>query len=191
MKIDQPDKPFEAEESKGDKIEIKINKSGPLVLGQYILHPFVKIHIVDLNTYMYLAKSDINKPGVFNNEKCAYYNSYKTQFEYPKNDFYMPITTKHYDLRRKAENFCSWYEEFVIDISVEEFLKPNNVILFEILDYSPALLLDGSKLLNSDNMMPIAWGFLRPNGKARQHLADSKIQLYYYKGTHSKQRRHK
>lgn len=103
----------------------------------------------------------------------------------------MPITTKHYDLREKAENFCSWYENFIIDISVEEFLKPNNVILFEILDYSPALLLENSKLLNSDNMVPVAWGFLRPVGKVRQHLADSKIQLYYYKGTHSKQRRHK
>jgi len=70
-------------------------------------------------------------------------------------------------------------------------LNPNVVILFEILDYSAALLLDKSKKLNSDNMLPIAWGFLRPIGQAKQHLADSQIQLYYYKGSHTKQRRRK
>jgi len=191
MKRDKPFELFSNEEFKSDKIEIKINKSGPLELTQYILHPFVKIHLVDLNTYKYLAKQDIETPGVYNNESAAYFNSFKTHFEYPTVDFYLPLATKHYDLRRKAENFASWYESFVVDIRVEDFLKPGVVVLFEILDYSPALLLDKSKKLNSDNMLPIAWGFLRPIGQSRQHLADSQIQLYYYRGSHTKERRAK
>lgn len=189
MKQDKPYQLFSNEEFKGNKIEIKINKSGPLELDQFILHPFVKVHIVDLNTYKYLAKSDPLVPGVYNNETAAYYNAFKTHFEYPKVDYYLPLATRHYDLRPKAENYCSWYENFVIDCKVEDFLRPNVVILFEILDYSPALILDNSKQLNADNMLPVCWGFLRPIGQARQHLADSKIQLYRYKGRHSKQRR--
>lgn len=191
MKQDKPFELFESEEDKTNKIEIKINKSGPLDLDQYILHPFVKVHIVDLNTYKYLAKPDPVVPGVYNNESAAYYNSYKTHFEYPRMDYYLPLATRHYDLRPKAENYCSWYESFVIDVRAEEFLRPNVIIMFEILDYSPAMILDKSKKLNADNMLPIAWGFLRPIGQASQHLADSKIQLYYYRGNHTKQRRYK
>lgn len=191
MKNDKPFQLFESEEDRNKKIEIKINKSGPLVLDQFILHPFVRIHVVDLNTYKYLAKSNPNTPGVYNNESGCYYNAYKTHFEYPRVDYYLPLSTAHYDLRPKAENYCSWYENFVLDVRVEEFLKPNVVVLFEVLDYSPALILDKSKRLNADNFLPIAWGFIRPIGQARQHLADSKIQLYHYKGKHSKQRRNK
>ncbi|CAI2382709.1 unnamed protein product [Moneuplotes crassus] len=191
MRNDQIFEEFKGEEYKSNKIEIKINKSGPLALDQYILHPFVKVHLVDLRTYKYLAKANMDIPGVYNREKISYYNSHKVHFQHPNVDYYLPLSTAHYDLRDKAENFCSWYESFSVDIRVEDFLNPYVVILFEILDYSAALLLENSKKLNADKMLPIAWGFLRPIGCARQHLADSQIQLYYYKGRHTKERRMK
>lgn len=53
------------------------------------------------------------------------------------------------------------------------------------------MILENSKHLNADNFLPIAWGFLRPMGVACQHLADSEIQLYYYKGKHDSKFRHK
>jgi len=191
MKNDQPYKPFDSPNESQHKIEIKINKSGPLDLDQFILHPFVKVHIIDLNTYKYLAKRDPIVPGVFNNETMSYYNSYKTHFECPRVDYYLPMSTTHYDLRPKAENFCSWYQNFVVDIDTKDLLQPHIILMFEILDYSPALILDKSAKLNADNFLPIAWGFLRPIGQAGQHLADSKVQLYHYKGKHSKERRYK
>ena len=86
----------------------------------------------------------------------------------------------------------SWtFSKVLINVKAEHFLRPNVIILFEVLDYSPALILESSKMLNADNFLPIAWGFIRPIGAAWQHLADSKVQLYYYKGTHSKYRRYK
>jgi jouberin len=191
MKAEESHKLFENEEDKTNKIEIKITKSGPLSMDKFILHPFVRVHIVDLKTYKYLAKQDPRTPGVFNQEHASYYNSYKTHFECPTIDYYLPLTTTHYDLRPKAENFCSWYQSFVVDVNAEHFLRPEVVLLFEILDYSPALILDNSKRLNADNFLPIAWGYLRPIGQARQHLAESKIQLYYYKGSHTKKRSYK
>ena len=191
MKQDLPEHPFDDEGFERKKIEIKILKSGSLILNQYILHPFVRVHIVDLETYKYLAKTDSLKAGVFNNETAAYYNSFKNHFEAKEVDYYLPLWTSHYDLRPKAENFWSWYQTFIIDLNVEYFLRPNVILLFEILDYSPALILEDSSKLNADNFLPIAWGFLRPIGTACQHLADSKVQLYYYKGYHSKKMRYK
>ena len=37
-------------------------------MNKNILHPFVRIHIVDMETGKYLAKSDKSKPGVYNKE---------------------------------------------------------------------------------------------------------------------------
>lgn len=68
MKQDAPRYPFNSDADRKKRINISIDRSGPLVLDQYVLHPFVKIHIVDLNTLKYLAKTDPRKPGVYNNE---------------------------------------------------------------------------------------------------------------------------
>lgn len=105
MKQDLPERPFNSEEDKYKEIQIKINKSGPLELNQYILHPFVKIHIVDLDTYMYLAKATPLLPAVYNKETSGYYNSFKNHFQVNNVDYYLPVSTMHYDLRPKAENF--------------------------------------------------------------------------------------
>ena len=191
MKQDLPEHPFDEDEDKFKKIDIKVLKSGPLAMNQYILHPFVKIHIVDLETWKYLAKKDPKEPGVFNRETSAYYNSFKVHFDCQNVEYYLPFWTSHYDLRPKAENFWSWYQKFTINVNAEYFLRPNVVLLFEILDFSSVLILEESSKLNSDNFLPIAWGFLRPIGSACRHLSDSKIQLYYYKESFSKKQHYK
>ena len=38
-------------------LKIKINETGSLILDPNMLHPFVRIHIIDMDTYKYLAKS--------------------------------------------------------------------------------------------------------------------------------------
>lgn len=38
-------------------MKIKIMETGSLLLDSNMIHPFVRIHIVDMNTYKYLAKS--------------------------------------------------------------------------------------------------------------------------------------
>jgi len=43
-------------------------------MDQHVLHPFVRIHIVDLNTKKYLAKSDKDlAPGVANIESANFF----------------------------------------------------------------------------------------------------------------------
>ena len=101
-------------------------------------------------------------------------------------DHYLPVSTKSYDLRRFAEDMASWNEDFVFDLPLEQFFRPSTVILFEILDYNPLLLIKNSKRLNRENFLPIAWGYLRPNGASQIHLAQAKVQLWKFQGRHSR-----
>jgi len=63
-------------------------------------------------------------------------------------DFLLPMSTKMYDLRVKGVNFCEWKEEFVINEKAVNLMKPNVVILFEILEFNPQLVVQNSSLLN-------------------------------------------
>lgn len=39
-------------------LKLTVKETGSLEMNKNILHPFVKIHVVDMNTGKYLAKSD-------------------------------------------------------------------------------------------------------------------------------------
>ena len=71
------------------------------------MHPFVRIHIVDLLTNKYLAKSNPNVPGVANKESCSFFGLGGENFQdkvakmIPA-DFFLPMSTSMYDLRVKG-----------------------------------------------------------------------------------------
>jgi len=96
-------------------------------------------------------------------------------------DFLLPMSTKMYDLRVKGVNFCEWYEEFIINEKAPNLLKPNVIMLFEILEFNTQLVIENSSLLNIDKLYPVAWGYLRPLGAASIHIDKVKLQLYHYK----------
>ena len=52
---------------------------------------------------------------------------------------------------------------------------------------NPTMIIKKDKRLNSENLYPIAWAYLRPLGTAHIHLTRSRLQLYQYKFKHSKQ----
>jgi hypothetical protein len=58
-------------------MKLKICETGSLVLDHHMIHPFVRVHIIDMDTYKYLAKSDPLKPGVANKESAAFIDSTK------------------------------------------------------------------------------------------------------------------
>ena len=152
-------------------------------MSPYVLHPFVRVHICDMNTFHYMAKAT-NNPGVYNKESAGYLNRLKDHSRSAV-DYYLPVSTKSYDLRINAENIAHWDEDFVFDITLPQFFKSSTVVLFELLDYSPSLILKRSKMLNADNLLPLAWGYLRPMGVSQVHLAATKVQLYQYRGNHT------
>ena len=78
-------------------------------------------------------------------------------------------------MRKKGHNSCEWNEEFVINEFAQNLLKPTVVILFEILEMNPTMIIKKDKRLNSENLYPIAWAYLRPLGTAHIHLTRSRL----------------
>ena len=161
-------------------LKLKVCETGSLVLDHHLIHPFVRVHIVDLETYKYLSKSDARKPGVANLESTGFLDSAK---HYTRSfaDFLLPLSTQMYDLRVKGMNLAQWDEEFVINETANYLLRPNVVFLFEILDFNPNMIFENRALLNADLLYPVAWAYLRPVGTAQIHLSRTRLQLYHYK----------
>lgn len=160
-------------------VYLKIHDTNGLELDPNIIHPFVKIHFIDLETHQYLKKPDArNALSYF--ESMVQLNSSSGYFT-GNCDILYPFCTPPYDMRVSGECDPHWNTEFMIDQDAGLLLNANTVILFEILDFNFRLIKENSKLLRDDNMYPVAWGFLRPVGNSKLHLGVNKLQLYRYK----------
>ena len=146
-------------------VKLKIHETGSLVLDHHMVHPFVRVHIINLDTSKYLSKEDRSKPGVSNIESANYMDSANNHTQ-AASDFLMPISTQMFDLRVKGMNLAQWEEEFVINESARYVLQPNIIFLFEILDFNVDMMFESPELLNADHFYPIAWAYLRPVGAA-------------------------
>lgn len=83
---------FGNQDLKNQRISIKIVWTGPLAMSQYVLHPFVKIHLCDMNTMNYVAKENWDEKGVYHTEHAAYFNRLK-EHSVVNVDYYLPIAT--------------------------------------------------------------------------------------------------
>lgn len=54
-------------------LKLIVKNTGIMEMDENVQHPFVRIHIVDMNTCKYLAKEKSNVPGVSNIENCSLY----------------------------------------------------------------------------------------------------------------------
>lgn len=161
-------------------LNIKIAKTGSLILDPNMIHPFVRMHIVDMKTCKYLAKSVPSNSGIANKESASFLDNSKRHTS-ERVDYFLPISTSLFDLRIRGTNLAEWDEEFVINEQASLLLNPNVLFLFEILDFNPDLIFEHPKLLNADLMYPIAWGYLRPVGAAHIHMSRTRVQMYKYK----------
>jgi jouberin len=63
---------FKDEKHRKMALSIKVLQTGSLILDPNMIHPFVKIHIVDMDTCKYLAKSKPSDPGVTHKESAGF-----------------------------------------------------------------------------------------------------------------------
>ena len=149
-------------------------------LDPCIVHPFVRVHIIDMETGKYLAKKAPSLPGISNKESCGLIDSEGTVTNVPV-DYLMPMSTRFYDMRITGQNMCRWHEDFVVNEVAPYICRPNVVILFEILECNTTMILEKDPRLNADHLYPIAWAYLRPLGRADIHLSRNRLQLYRFK----------
>ncbi len=71
---------------------MKIHETGSLVLDHHMVHPFVRVHIINLDTSKYLAKEDRSKPGIANIESANFLDSGNNHTQ-AATDFILPFST--------------------------------------------------------------------------------------------------
>ena len=162
-------------------LSISIIKTGTLEIMPMILHPFVRISIVNLRTGKYIQKSDFSIPCISRGEKnFVMHNNIELghmEFSSSLLDIIPPFATCPYDLRERGESYAEWNEDFYINEKASNLLDDNNIFFFELLDYN----LDFKLNSNEECIIPIAWGYLKPVGFSQTYMGKHKIQLYKYK----------
>ena len=167
-------------------LSLSIIKSGTLEIMPMIMHPFVRISIVNLKTGRYLQKSDFSAPAISRNEKNLTMkhdlNTNHLELSSSLLDMIPPFATCPYDLREKGESYAEWNEDFYINEKASTLLDDNNIFFFEVLDYNLNFHLNP----NEDCIIPMAWGYLKPVGFSQTYMGKHKIQLYKYKFNRTK-----
>jgi jouberin len=162
----------------GKILTMKILKSGTLDIEPAIVHPFVRMSIVNLKTCRLLQKKNFDVPVFLRGENniLISHNKNRGDSEYRESllDCIPPFATPPYDLRVKGESFAEWNEEFIINEDAENILQTDNIIFFELLDFN-------FFVESEDYTFPIAWGYLKPVGYSQTYFGRYKIQLYKYK----------
>ena len=162
-------------------LSLSILKSGTLEIIPMIMHPFVRISIVNLKTGRYIQKSDFSAPVISRGERNLTMrhdvNTNHLELSTSLLDMIPPFATCPYDLREKGESYAEWNEDFYINEKASSLLDDNIIFFFEVLDYN----LDYNLNPNEDCIIPMAWGYLKPVGFSQTYMGKHKIQLYKYK----------
>jgi WD40 repeat protein len=166
----------------GKIMKLAVNCTGLLELDSNVIHPFIKVHFIDIATGKYLAKSRPDDSSISNKENITFIQQNEQDLFVRSNraDFIPPFATRYCDFRVSGENRAEFYEGFWINENLEHIYSETTVIIFELLDYNPELILNDEPTLR-DNLYPVAWAYLRPLGEALVHTSTKRLQLYRYK----------
>ncbi|XP_017778081.1 PREDICTED: jouberin-like [Nicrophorus vespilloides] len=142
-------------------LNVCVHRTDRLKLDSYVIHPVVKIHLVDGKTGDYLKKSDKSRAALF-------------YYENKQIDYIGPIMTRAYDLQENRSLHPNWEENIMINEDLE-YLKssPDLLMLFEVMDFS-----------RKEGWYRIAWAFLNlhPTNLERsvrlQLFAPKKMKIY-------------
>ncbi|RZC39398.1 jouberin-like [Asbolus verrucosus] len=142
-----------------------------LQMNSLVIHPVVKINVVDLATGSYFPKSDKNRSVVFFYETKDY-------------SYISPVMTHTYNLQEKRVLFPSWEETILLNEDYEYFKNESHriILFFEVLDF---VSLSAKHQLNQKDCIKgwhnIAFAFLKLSNKNNAFNAGQKmrLQLYY------------
>ncbi len=80
-------------------VQLKVQETSQLETDPNVIHPCVKIHLVDLERGMYIKKEGM-QPTVQQYENVAEFKDGAFSMEYC--DYVLPLSTKFYDLREQT-----------------------------------------------------------------------------------------
>jgi WD40 repeat protein len=151
-------------------LQVTVRKTDELMPDIRIIHPLVRLHIVDLRTGKPMRKSDANRAVVAPNEVGS-------RSHYQKNVAHiLAMQTQLYSLRGKGSFIPRWEEDLIFNESMEHLLSsPYTLLLFELLDFSPKL----DPVQFPDGYQHVAWAFLKLQSvKGKPNVGPLRLQLY-------------
>lgn len=89
-------------------VELAVLESSRLELDPNVIHPFVKIHLVDKNTGCYLKKRSNVETAVYHNEACGYFDTERKKYQACDNDLVLPFSTNCSDFRKEGNSRGCW-----------------------------------------------------------------------------------
>lgn len=156
---------FKDEKVVDEILNITVHRTDKLLLNSLVIHPVVKIHIVDAYTGNYLAKKTKERSVV-------YY--YEDNLEY-----IAPIMTCPYNMQEKRSLIPLWDETILINEDYDYIIEQKDkiIIFFEILDFVSLPLINNK----TKGWHRIAFAFLKISGKNNVlNLKENmRLQLYH------------
>ena len=145
--------------------KITIHGCDELIVDRYLLHPMLRITLVDITTGEYLFKSDPNRSVL-----------YASEGNNKASKHILPCMTEPYTLKGTGSSSCIWAEDILFNEVAEHLLKPQTLALFEVVEFGSRVDLEE----NPDGLRTICWGFLRLlSSKGKPNFGRLRIQLYH------------
>ena len=172
--------------SAGTVMMVRVHYTDPLADDPYIVHPLVRVHIVDAVTGKLLRRDTATKGG---DAGATQYREYATRVRHQTGahgartsrvvvggsedgderlQHILPLMTEPADLAASSSQYGAtpvWgvgedaARGLLFNEDFDHLLRRNALLLFELLDFGPAV--PYSKVRCGDGFYRIAWGFLR------------------------------
>ncbi|XP_060065201.1 jouberin-like [Ylistrum balloti] len=163
----------EAIEDEGQIMAVTVHRTDKLKNDFHILHPMVRVHIVNEETGQNLTKQRKDRAV------SAYFetqNDNITQI--------MPIMTQPFDFKQKKSVLPVWEELLVFNENFNYFIKdyPKVIIFFELLDFVSMTTASRQyeQSRSEGGWHRIAWAFLKVKGVNNKMNAGSKVRLQLF-----------
>ncbi len=151
-----------------DVISILIASMENLVDDPVVVHPLVRVHVVDITTGRYMQrvkrKGQKQDPATTQHEKQTVLPTAQSKKRQPnkKCSFIPPTCTRPFRLAGIRGANPQWDEQISILESYPTILSEKALLLFEVLDFGPTVPLSDARV--GEGYYRIAWGFLKPRG---------------------------
>ncbi|XP_060597345.1 jouberin-like isoform X2 [Ruditapes philippinarum] len=163
-------------EDEGRILAVTIHRTDKLKNDFYIMHPMVRVHIVDELTGKYLPKQHKDR---------AVTSYYETKNDNVKH--ILPIMTKPFDFKQNKSVLPVWEELLVFNENFNYFIldRPKVLLVFELLDF-----VSMNKAAQTDSgWHRIGWAFLKVLGNNNKLNCGSKVRLQIFEAPPSNLRR--
>ncbi|KAK7492879.1 hypothetical protein BaRGS_00015826 [Batillaria attramentaria] len=152
----------------GEVLAVMIHRTDKLKNDFNILHPVVRVHLVDEATGEYLPKQH-------NDRAVTSYYELKNE----KVDCVLPMMTQPFDFKQKKSTIPMWEELLVFNENFNYFIQttPKTLALFEIMDF---ISMNATNNKQESGWHRIAWAFLKVVGSNGKVNVGSKVRLQLF-----------